>query len=658
MPSNKSRVMQQLKSVGAGLRPNRLPACLIGSFSCSFVKSFSLSLLGVLLVFLPGSLSPQSQQQSRQPREFQTPATPANSAWPPAPIRSVRGMVVSDEPLASDAGVEILKKGGNAVDAAVAVGFVLAVVEPEAGNSGGGGFMLVRFQDGRAKFIDYREAAPARASRLMYRKPDGSDDPEGSLVGYRSVAVPGTVAGLALALKEFGTMKLPAVMAPAIHLAENGFPVGDRLAALFHESASVLDRFPMSRRIFLNGGSFYKPGDILKQPELAATLRRIANDGPAEFYRGKTARDLAEEMQGSGGLLTLDDLAHYAPKIRDPLTANYSSGGHDWEVITSPPPSSGGVAAIEMLNILAPVALKSWDDPESVHWVIEAMRRAFADRAAYLADSDFAKIPVRGLTSNCYADTLRRTIDPAAASSSQKIRAGNPDPFESLSPSAPCPTQAPAALLSSRSILEAQQRALAEAARGGHTTHYSVVDAAGNAVANTYTLNDNFGSGVTSADGFLLNDEMDDFTAHPGVPNMFGLIQSPANEIAPGKRPLSSMMPTILLRDGQLSFVTGSPGGPRIISATFLSIVNWMRLGMDAQSAINAPRFHQQWLPDAVGLEPDFPDAVAKDLEKRGYQIFPSRFWIGEVEAIGIDAKTGERLGAPDPRRHGTASGY
>lgn len=620
-------------------------------------KSYAVLLLVFSLAVFPAFLAPQSSQ-SQQPREFRAPQKESKTAWPAAPLRAVHGMVVSDEQLASDAGVEILKQGGNAVDAAVAVGFVLAVVEPEAGNIGGGGFMLVRLRDGRSKFVDYRETAPARATRLMYRKPDGSDDPEGSLVGYRAVAVPGTVAGLALALKEFGTMRLPEVMAPAIRLAETGFPVGDRLAALFQESAAALERFPASRRIFLNGGSFYMPGDTLRQPELAATLRRISKNGPEEFYRGETARDLAQEMQRSGGLITLEDLAHYAAKIREPLATSYASGGHEWNLITSPPPSSGGVAAIEMLNILAPVKLKSWDDAESVHWVIESMRRAFADRAAYLADSDFAKIPVRGLISNCYADTLRRSIDPTVASSSQKILAGNPAPFESLGTTAPCPAETPAVQLSSDAILAAQKRAFAEAIRGGHTTHYSVVDAAGNAVANTYTINDNFGSGVTTRDGFLLNNEMDDFTAHPGIPNMFGLTQSSANEIAPDKRPLSSMMPTILLRDGQLSFITGSPGGPRIISATLLSVLNWMRLGMNAQAAINAPRFHQQWLPDKVLLEPGFPDAVAKDLEKQGYQFFPRKIWIGEIEAIGIDAKTGERLGAPDPRRHGAASGY
>src|ERR1700678_2071161 len=308
-------------------------------------------------------------------------------------------------------------------------------------------------------------------------------------------------------------------------------------------------------RIFLKDGAFYKEGELLRQPELAATLRRIARKGPNEFYQGKTAQNLAKEMQKNGGLITLDDLAGYQPKIREPLFANYKSGGHDWQVITSPPPSSGGVAVIEEMNILAPVELKGWDDAQSVHWVIEAMRRAFADRAEFLSDPDFAKIPVRGLTSVCYADVLRHSIDATRASESKSTKAGDPAPFENQRSDGSCP-----AVTGGRAATDshdAELRALAEAAHGGHTTHFSVVDAAGNAVANTYTLNDSFGSGVTTNDGYLLNDEMDDFTAHPGSPNMFGLMQSEANTIAPGKRPLSSMTPTILLRDGQLSFVTG-----------------------------------------------------------------------------------------------------
>ena len=611
------------------------------------------TLLALLLLIVPAT----GLAQTQQPREFRQSAESAHADWPAAPVRAAKGMVVSDEKLASEAGIEILQEGGNAVDAAVAVAFALAVVEPEAGNIGGGGFMLVRLANGQAKFVDYREVAPAGASRDMYLDKDGALDPEASVIGYRAVGVPGTVAGLALALKTYGTKRLPDVMAPAIQLAEKGFPVSERLSELLSESGSVLGRFATSRRIFLKMGSLYEPGEILRQPELAATLRRIARNGPAEFYRGQTAHDLAKEVQREGGLITLEDLAHYQVKIREPLTAAYKVNGHDWEVITSPPPSSGGVAMIEALNILAPVDLKSWDDPRSVHWVIEAMRRVFADRAAYLADPDFAHIPVRGLISPCYADTLRRTIDPVLASTSQKIHAGDPAPYEkSESASGGCPQVM--SQFAAPSNVAAAERALAEASRGGHTTHFSVVDAAGNAVANTYTLNDNFGSGVTSTDGFLLNNEMDDFTTRPGSPNMFGLIQSAANAVGPVKRPLSSMTPTILLRDGKLSFVTGSPGGPHIISATLLSVLNWMRLKMNAQAAINSPRFHQQWIPDEVLLEPNFSETVAEDLEGRGFSIDSKRRWLGEVEAIGIDPKTGERLGAPDPRRNGAAASY
>jgi gamma-glutamyltranspeptidase/glutathione hydrolase len=601
----------------------------------------------------------QQSAPPQQPREYvQSSAEKTKELdWVKSPVRAARAMVVSDESLASAAGVEILKRGGNAVDAAVAVAFALAVVEPEAGNIGGGGFMLVRLKNGESHFVDYRETAPKNSSRDMYTKGDTPAEKEASLVGWKSVGIPGTVAGLALALKTYGTKKLPEVMAPAIELAEKGFPLDARLAAQLQDQSATLGRFPATKRIFLKDGAFYKQGEILRQPELAATLRRIAKKGPGEFYKGKTAHDLAAEMQREGGIITLDDLAGYQAKIREPLFAGYKFGGHDWQMITSPPPSSGGVAMIEEMNILAPVELKGWDDAQSVHWVIEAMRRAFADRAEFLADPDFAKIPVRGLTSVCYADVLRRTIDPTRASESKSVTAGNPAAYENqTAANAACP--AVSGTISRRDSRVAELRALAEAAHGGHTTHFSVVDAAGDAVANTYTLNDSFGSAVTSSNGFLLNDEMDDFTAHPGSPNMFGLIQSESNTIAPGKRPLSSMVPTIILRDGQLSFVTGSPGGPTIISSTLLSVLNWMRLGMDAQSAINAPRFHQQWLPDFVGMEPIFPDAVAKNLESRGYKLFPARAWIGEVEAIGIDPNTGERLGAADQRRKGSAIGY
>lgn len=602
--------------------------------------------LAVASFSLAACLFPVSQQRS------------ADSSWPTEAVRGSRAMVVSDEALADQAGIEILKEGGNAIDAAAAVGFALAVVEPAAGNIGGGGFMLIRLSSGKTAFVDYREMAPKQASRDMYKLADGSFDPDGSLAGYRAVAVPGTVAGLALAVRTYGKLSLQQDLQPAIRLADQGFPVSGELARSLESSASTLSRFAASKRIFLNGGANYKSGDLLRQPELAATLRRIAANGPDEFYHGETAHRLADEMAKNGGIISLDDLAAYAPKVREPLNASYRYRDHDWRLITSPPPSSGGIAMIEALNILDPIELKGWDDAQSVHWVVEAMRRVFADRAVWLADSDFVHVPVQGLTDPRYAAALRATIDPTKATPSSAVKAGDPKPFDSPTAAAaeePLPHDAASALL---------QR---EARRSGHTTHFSVVDADGNAVANTYTLNDSYGSGVTTSDGYLLNDEMDDFSAQPGQPNMFGLIQSEANTIGPGKRPLSSMTPTIVLRDGQLSFVTGSPGGPTIISVTLLSVINWMRLGMDAQQAINAPRFHHQWEPDKLLLDQNFPDATARELERLGYDLNPPEsvrstdnptVHIGQIEAIGIDPKTGERLGAPDPRRHGAALGY
>jgi len=559
-------------------------------------------------------------------------------SWPKEAVRSAHGMVATDEELASRAGVEILQKGGNAVDAAVATAFALAAVEPAAGNIGGGGFMLVRMADGRTSFLDYREVAPGNATRDMYIKPDGKLDNEASVIGYKSVAVPGTVAGLELALKTYGSMKLAEVMAPAIRLAENGYPVSAKLAKEFKEERKDLQKFSVSSRIFLKNGEMYKPGETLRQPELAATLKRIAKNGASEFYRGETARMLVRDMAALGGLITMDDLAEYQPKVREVLRAKYALDGHNWEVLSSPPPSSGGVAMIEALNMLKNVPLKGWDDLESVHVVAETMRRVFADRAAYLADPDFAKVPVDGLISACYAKEIAATIDRRRASPSTTVHAGEPHV---------CGEEASNAAPAEISLND-----------GPHTTHFSVVDAAGNAVASTTTLNDGYGSHVTSSAGFLLNGEMDDFTTQPGVPNaLFGLIQSEANAIAPGHRPLSSMTPTILLRDGKLSFVTGSPGGPTIISAVLLTVINWMRLGLDAQAAINAPRFHHQWLPDRLLMEQQFPAPMEQGLNAMGHAT-KRRGHIGLVNAIGIDSQTGERLGAADPRDEGSAVGY
>src|SRR5713101_3364912 len=589
-----------------------------------------------LSVFLLGLAPPVRAQAAAEFRDRRN----DDRGWPTEAVRASHGMIATDEELGSEAGVEILKRGGNAVDAAVAVAFALAVVEPAAGNIGGGGFMLIRLANGKTTFLDYREVAPGKATRDMYIGKDGKLDEETSVIGYKSIAVPGTVAGLALALKTYGSMKLAEVLGPAIRLADNGFPISKRLAHEFEEHRPALQRFGVSRHIFLNDGKMFQPGDTFRQPELAATLKRIARNGAPEFYSGETAHAIVDDMSRLGGLITLDDLAKYQPKVREVLRAKYDSNGHTWEVLTSPPPSSGGVAVIEALNMLQRVPIKGWDDVESVHMVAEVMRRVFADRAAYLADPDYSNVPVAGLTDPCYAKEVSATIDSQRASSSKVIKAGNPHTCGVAANNAPV------------------TQTLVGLGEGPHTTHFSVVDAAGNAVASTYTLNDSYGSHATSSAGFLLNDEMDDFTTQPGVPNaLFGLIQSEANAIAPGHRPLSSMTPTILLRDGKLSFVTGSPGGPTIISATLLSVINWMKLGMEAQAAINAPRFHHQWLPDHILMEQQFPPALEQALNAMGHAT-KRRGHIGLVNAIGIDPQTGERLGAADPRDDGAAVGY
>ena len=596
-------------------------------------NSFWLLLALLFAVFFPLGALAQTAAEFRDHPDIP-------KQWPQQPVRSAHGLVATDDPLASQAGVEILKRGGNAVDAAVATAFALAVVEPAAGNIGGGGFMLVRLANGKSTFFDYREMAPAKASRDMYIMPNGKLDPEASTIGYRSVAVPGTVAGLALALKTYGKLKLADVMQPAIRYAEQGIPVTEKLVREFDEERPGLQRFSMSSHIFLNDGKYFRVGDTLRQPELAATLKRIAKNGPADFYQGETAQMLARDMAALGGLITLDDLAHYQPKVRDVLHADFKIDEHRWEVISSPPPSSGGVAVIEALNMLQNVPIKGWDDPQSVHMVLEVMRRIFADRAAYLADPDCSNVPVAGLTDPCYAKELLATIDLTRASPSKEIHAGNPH------------------VCSQGISASTKPNTIVSLGEGPHTTHFSVVDSAGNAVASTFTLNDSYGSHVTSSAGFLLNDEMDDFTTQPGVPNaLFGLIQSEANTIGPGKRPLSSMTPTIVVRDGQLSFVTGSPGGPTIISVTLLSLINWIRLGMDAQAAINAPRFHHQWLPDEAWIEILFSSQMEDQLKSRGYPV-KRRGHLGLINAIGIDPKTGERCGAADPRDNGSAIGY
>lgn len=550
------------------------------------------------------------------------------------PAHGQHAMVASVHELASQAGVDIMKQGGNAVDAAVAVGFALAVVHPEAGNIGGGGFMLFRAADGKTHFLDYREKAPAKADAKMYLDANGKYIPESSTVGYKAIAVPGSVAGLAYAQKHWGKLTLQQVMAPAIHLASAGWPLSYEDAQAMHSKR--LTQFAASKHIFQRDGNFYQAGELFKQPELARTLQRIAAN-PDEFYHGAMAREIAEAVQKGGGLITAEDLAAYEAKERQPVRGTY----RDLEVISAPPPSSGGVALIEALNILEGYDLKEAGNrsAESIHLVTEAFRRAFYDRAEFMGDPDFTKVPVAQLIDKKYGVAWRESIKPEQATVSADLH--RPPQF---------------------SDLDRIAKSMGGAAKGpepDHTTHYSVVDEQGNAVAVTTTLNGSFGSYVTADGlGFLLNNEMDDFAAGPNIPNMYGLIQGPANYVGPGKRPLSAMTPTIVLKNGKLFLVLGSPGGPRIITTVaniLLGVVDW---ALNIQEAVNAPRFHNQWVPDQIYVERDrfSPDTI-KLLEAHGYKVSPGNFW-SDGECIMIDEKTGERLGASDARNNGKALGY
>src|SRR5438105_6537760 len=532
------------------------------------------------------------------------------------PVRASHAMVASVHELASRAGVEMMQAGGNAVDAAVATGFALAVVHPQAGNLGGGGFMLIRMAAGPVRFIDYREKAPAAATAGMYLDARGNVIENASLVGYRAIAVPGSVAGVVFAAKKYGKLSLERIMSPAIKLAREGFPLAWEDANDLRDKR--LAAFPESRRIFHRDGNYYKAGEIFRQPELASTLERIAKD-PAAFYQGAMARELAAFIQKSGGLISVDDLAHYEVKVRGAVRGTYRG----YEIISAPPPSSGGIALIEVLNILEGYDLSKYGrSARAMHLTLEAFRRAFFDRAELLGDPDFSKIPVAPLIDKKYAREWRESIDPAHASPSKDLR--RPASFSQLEQFA---------RLHPSSMRESQ-----------HTTHYSVVDPDGNAVAVTTTLNESFGSGVTVEPlGFLLNDEMDDFTVKPGVPNTYGLIQGPANAIGPGKRPLSAMTPTIVLKDGRLSLVLGSPGGPRIITTVANILMSVVDYGMNLQEAVNAPRFHHQWLPDEVYVERGTsPDTVAM-LQQMGHHVVSEDYW-SDAECIAIDLKTGERL--------------
>jgi gamma-glutamyltranspeptidase/glutathione hydrolase len=557
------------------------------------------------------------------------------------PVHAEHAIVVSVHELASRAGVEIMQAGGNAVDAAVATGFALAVVHPPAGNIGGGGFMLIRMADGNTHFLDYREKAPAAATRDMYLDAQGNVIPDASEIGYKSIGVPGSVAGMVYAEQKYGKLTLPQVMAPAIRLARDGYALTWGEASDFHDR--YLAEFPESHRVFQRNGDYYKPGELFRQPDLARTLERIAAK-PDDFYRGSLARELAAAMQKGGGLMTADDLAHYEVKEREPVRGTYRG----YEIISSPPPSSGGTVLIESLNILEGYDLAKMGDrsAQSIHYTVEAFRRAFFDRAEFMGDPDFSKIPVPQLIDKKYAAAWRETIDPTHASASQELK--RPAIFNELEQYAAAhpPVVAPP--------------------ESSHTTHYSVMDADGNAVAVTTTINDWFGSRVTADGlGFLLNDEMDDFSSKPGVPNSDGLLQGEMNAIGPGKRPLSSMSPTIVVHDGKTFMVLGSPGSSKIITTVANVLMGVVDYGMNIQEAVNAPRFHNQWMPDVVNVERWFSPDTVNLLQHMGYKIeiglhygtSVSPYW-SDAECIAVDAKTGERLGATDGRGNGKAVGY
>lgn len=539
------------------------------------------------------------------------------------PVTAQHAMVVSMQHDASDAGLKMLQAGGNAVDAAVATGFALAVVHPATGNLGGGGFMLLRKANGETHFLDFRERAPLRATADMYLDRDGKIIPEASTVGYLAIGVPGSVAGFVDAEKQFGKLSLRQVMAPAIDLAEKGYVLSAEEAATLH--SSLLARFPESRRIFERDGNFYQAGEVFRQPDLARTLRRIEQD-PKSFYRGALAAELARAIQKHGGLVTRQDLALYRVKDRKPITGTY----HQYEIVAPPPPSSGGVALLEMLNILEGYDLAAMGDrtPASMHLILEAFRRAFYDRTSLLGDPDFTSMPIAALLDKNYAAAWRKSISMTAATPSSTL------------------ARPPGYVADTEST---------------QTTHYSVIDEAGDAVSVTYTLNNYFGSGATAEGlGFLLNDEMDDFTSKAGAPNMYGLIQGRANAIAPKKRPLSSMTPIIVLEKNKVRFIIGSPGGPRIISTVANIFLSASDGSLNIQQAVDAPRFHQQYLPDVVFVEPGFAPKTLEALKSMGYIIDgkPGQYW-SDGECIAVDAKTGLIEGGQDKRHtFGKAAGY
>ena len=551
----------------------------------------------------------------------------ARAAWRD-PARGKSAMVASQDELASRIGVDVMKRGGNAVDAAVAVALALAVVYPEAGNLGGGGFMLIRLKDGATTAIDYREMAPAAATRDIYIDKNGEPfKGEGSsTLGYRAAGVPGTPAGLDLALSKYGSGKLSwaQLVEPARKLAQDGYILNYRAENLLKAKAGDLAQYEDSRRIFLKEGKFYAEGELFKQPDLAATLGRLQKFGAKEFYTGKTAALIAADMKAHNGLITLADLKNYQAKEREPIKGTYRG----YPIISMPPPSSGGIAVLQILKMLEKYDIRAmgYNSAAKYHVLAEAMRRAFADRSEFLGDPDFVNVPTARLLDEKYLEQRAATIDETKASTSEAVKAGN-----------------------------------IQIREGNETTHFTIIDRDGNVVSNTYTLNDLYGSAVTAkGTGFLLNDEMDDFAARPGKPNMFGLIQGERNAVTPGKRPLSSMTPAIVLhKDNSVWFAVGARGGPRIISASLQTIINMIDHDMNIQEAVDAPRIHHQWQPDILFFEKYGMSAdTRRILENEGYQFADEPSYVASATAIAVEDKTGTRLGAIDARGDGAAIGY
>jgi gamma-glutamyltranspeptidase/glutathione hydrolase len=547
-----------------------------------------------------------------------------------APVAAEHGMVVTAQHLATQVGVDVLKRGGNAVDAAVAVGYTLAVVYPAAGNLGGGGFMTLQLADGRKTFLDFREKAPLAATANMYLDKEGNVVKGLSTYGHLAVGVPGSVSGLEYAREKYGTQTRATLIKPAVELAQQGFTLTQGDLDILHTATEAFRKDPATAAIFLNQGQPFKLGDKLVQKDLAKTLQAISQRGTPGFYKGPVAAAIAQSSKQGGGIITQTDLDQYHTRELAPIECDY----RDYHLVSAPPPSSGGVVICEMLNILEGYPLRDlgFRSAQSVHYQIEAMRHAYVDRNSYLGDPDFVTNPVARLTDKAYAAQIRAAIDPDKAGFSKDLKTGVA-PHE-----------------------------------GTSTTHYSIADRWGNAVAVTYTLNDWFGAKVTAAGtGVLLNNEMDDFTAKIGVPNLYGLVQGEANAISPGKRPLSSMSPTILSQNGHPVMVLGTPGGSRIITAVLLTLLNTIDYGMSLQEAVDAPRFHQQWLPDVTSVE-NF--ALSPDtrqlLEAKGQKLGPAQpanhvtaVMIGAPSLGGKPVGNNRFYGANDPRRNtGLALGY